>query len=390
MSSDAVPSVDAIIEGFPQQLTKIQGLPTYATLNAMRQALYRNANSFSSTLGGGTHGYLGALMSTPKYLAAKAPNNVAFVAPNFPGYIPVVNGTAAAIAAQARQHKEDLRLWKEHENVTKALRKQLISVIEPAYLTHLEDEFSGFNKVEVKDLLNYLFQTYRHISSMDLIENNRKFESDWDPSEPWQTVMTCIKQCCDYAQDAGRPYSKPQKLSKAHALVFNTRLFFDTLDKWDELLAANQTYPQFCTFITAAQNRLRNKKTTKQHGYRLAVEQMQELTENFCNLVTNNRQDKENDRAIITALRQEMAEMKALIAVLQHTPPPNLTAQPNPRIPFQQRRTPIDSEGYCCSHRYLVAAGHSSKTCRTKKPGHNNEATRQNNLGGSQVGKPQA
>jgi hypothetical protein len=254
----------------------------------------------------------------------------------------------------------------------------------------LEDEFSGFNKVEVKDLLNYLFQTYRHISSMDLIENNRKFESDWDPSEPWQTVMTCIKQCCDYAQDAGRPYSKPQKLSKAHALVFNTRLFFDTLDKWDELLAANQTYPQFCTFITAAQNRLRNKKTTKQHGYRLAVEQMQELTENFCNLVTNNRQDKENDRAIITALRQEMAEMKALIAVLQHTPPPNLTAQPNPRIPFQQRRTPIDSEGYCCSHRYLVAAGHSSKTCRTKKPGHNNEATRQNNLGGSQVGKPQA
>jgi hypothetical protein len=136
MSSDAVPSVDAIIEGFPQQLTKIRGLPTYATLNAMRQALSHNANSFSSTLGGGTHGYLGALMSTPKYLAATAPNNIAFVAPNFPGYIPAISGTAAAIAAQAQQHKEDLRLWKEHENVTKALCKHLISVIEPAYLTH--------------------------------------------------------------------------------------------------------------------------------------------------------------------------------------------------------------------------------------------------------------
>jgi hypothetical protein len=154
MSSDSVPSVDAIIEGFPQQLTKIRGLPTYSTLNSMRQSLYRNANSFSCTLGGGGHGYLGALMSTPKYLVATAPNVTAFVAPVFPGYIPVVNGTAAAIAAQARQHKENLRLWKEYDNVTKALRKQLISVIEPAYITHLEDEFSGFNNVEVKDLLN--------------------------------------------------------------------------------------------------------------------------------------------------------------------------------------------------------------------------------------------
>jgi hypothetical protein len=190
MSSDSVPSVDTIIEGFPQQLTKIHGLPTYATLNAMCQVLYCNANSFASTLGGGEHGYLGALMSTPKYLAATAPNIVAFVAPNFPGYIPVVNGTAAAIAAQTCQRKENLWIWKEHDNVTKALRKQLIGIIELAYISHLEDEFSGFNNVVVKDLLNYLFQTYGHISSMDLIENNCKFESNWDPTKPWQTVMT--------------------------------------------------------------------------------------------------------------------------------------------------------------------------------------------------------
>jgi hypothetical protein len=169
--------------------------------------------------------------------------------------------------------------------------------------------------------------------------------------------MTRIKQCCDYANDAGRPYSEAQKLSKAHALVFNTGLFFETLDKWDELPVANQTYPQFCTFVTQAQHRLRNKKTTKQHGYGLAVEQMQELTENF---VTNDRQDKENDRAIIIALRQETAEMKTLIAALQQTPQPNL------RTPFPRRRTPIDAGGYCWTHGYMVAPHHTSKTCRSK------------------------
>jgi hypothetical protein len=79
---------------------------------------------------------------------------------------------------QARQHKEDLRKWREYENITKALRKQLISAVEKAYTTHLEDEFSGFNKVEVKDILSYLSQTYGHITSTDLIENNRKLESN--------------------------------------------------------------------------------------------------------------------------------------------------------------------------------------------------------------------
>jgi hypothetical protein len=80
---------------------KIHGLPTYAMLNAMHHALHCNTNLFSSTLGGGEHCYLNALMSVQNYLADTAPNNVAFVALNFLGYNPVVNIRAAAMAAQA-------------------------------------------------------------------------------------------------------------------------------------------------------------------------------------------------------------------------------------------------------------------------------------------------
>jgi hypothetical protein len=155
---EAVPSVDAIIDGFLQKPFKIRGLPNYYTLNALRQCLYRNANSFASTLGGGNHGYLGTLMTTPTYLAATQPNATPFVAPIFPGYLPVVQGTQAQIADQVRAHNENIRKWKEYENVTKALRKQLIDTVEPAYIAHLEDPFSGFNKVLVKDILLDLFE----------------------------------------------------------------------------------------------------------------------------------------------------------------------------------------------------------------------------------------
>jgi hypothetical protein len=60
---EVVPSMDAIIDGFPKKPEKIQGIPNYYMLSTLRQSLYRNAHSFASTLGGGSHGYLGALMS---------------------------------------------------------------------------------------------------------------------------------------------------------------------------------------------------------------------------------------------------------------------------------------------------------------------------------------
>jgi hypothetical protein len=48
---EVVPSVDAIIEGYLQK-PKIRRLPNYYTLNSLCQALYRNTNYFTSTLGG--------------------------------------------------------------------------------------------------------------------------------------------------------------------------------------------------------------------------------------------------------------------------------------------------------------------------------------------------
>lgn len=39
--------------------------------------------------------------------------------------------------------------------------------------------------------------------------------------------------------------------------------------------------------------------------------------------------------------------------------------------------------GYCWSHGYKVTKNHNSNTCRTRKDGHKEEATRANTMGGS-------
>jgi hypothetical protein len=233
-------------------------------LNMLRQALYRSAHSFASTLGGGSHGYLGILMSPQQYLIATQPNIAPFVEPVFPGYLPIVQGTQAQIADQVRAHNENLRKWKENENVSKALRKLLIDVIEPAYIAHLEDPFSGYNKVAVRDILQDLFTNYGKIHSTDLMANNKRFEEDL--SETFQTVMARIKQCCEFASDAGQPYSVQQILAKAHAIVFNTGLYYEALEKWDEVPIGQATYENFCKHMIDAQTKLQNKKNIKATG----------------------------------------------------------------------------------------------------------------------------
>jgi hypothetical protein len=137
-----------------------------------------------------------------------------------------------------------------------------------------------------------------------LLANKKRFEEDWDPTGTFQTIMACIKQCCEFASDAGQPYSNKQILAKAHTIVFNTGLYHDTLEKWDEVPAPQANYDTFCKHMIQAQTWLQSKTTSKQQGYSLATTQLHELTENFCNLINAERAEKENERETINLLCQ--------------------------------------------------------------------------------------
>jgi hypothetical protein len=55
-------------------------------------------------------------------------------------------------------HNEDLQKWKEYNNVTKALRKQILNAVEADFIVHLEDEYSRYNNMD----LNIFWTTYSH------------------------------------------------------------------------------------------------------------------------------------------------------------------------------------------------------------------------------------
>jgi hypothetical protein len=84
---------------------------------------------------------------------------------------------------------------------------------------------------------------------------------------------------------------------------------------------SKKNFDAFSKHIVHAQNNLRNKKTSKRHGYRMAVEQMQELTQNFANMITTN--SGANHYLI---MRSDFAEFKAIISKLQQQPTPKRCA----------------------------------------------------------------
>ena len=73
--------VDDFLEAFPNKIVKHTGRPDYEVLNNIKTALKRNFATVPCTLGGGTHGYLGAILTPAEYAAATPINTPPFVDP---------------------------------------------------------------------------------------------------------------------------------------------------------------------------------------------------------------------------------------------------------------------------------------------------------------------
>ena len=118
------------------------GLPTFQIVNDVHNKSKANAASILSSLGGGAHGLLGHGLSPATYHQITGSH---FIRPKNPGALPQnVTGTAVAMSEQIRQHKEELRIFRQVENSNLALKSQLIDVFDETYFWGLRNRHTGF------------------------------------------------------------------------------------------------------------------------------------------------------------------------------------------------------------------------------------------------------
>jgi hypothetical protein len=203
-----------------------------------------------------------------------------------------------------------------------------------------------------------------------------------------------IQDYADYSEAGGVLIVHPQQINVGYAKIFATGHFMSACRRWNEKHAIEKTWTQFKSHFAAAHRQHKKMQgesaaTAGYHSANAAVGQTEDqMAEATIGALANLATATAADRGVVVALTQANArlvkqlednsnklwELKALIKK-------ECTEKRG------QRSFNPSSRNYCWAHGYKVGNTHTSLTCRLPKPGHKKEATRADNMGGSQANK---
>jgi hypothetical protein len=216
----------------------------------------------------------------------------------------------------------------------------------------------------------------------------------WDPQQPVESLFKQIQDCADYSEAGGVLIVHPQKINVGYAKIFATVHFMSACRRSKEKHLIEKTWTQFKSHFAAAhrQHKQMQGESAATAGYHSAnadVGQTEyQMDEATIVSLTNLAKATAAHRGVLAALTQtnarlvkqlddnsnELRELKALIKKERTEKRGQRSFNPSP-------------SNYCWTHGYKVGNTHTSLTCKLPKPGHKKEATRADNMGGSQANK---
>ena len=411
-------------------LDKIHGEPTYNTLKTLKKQLKANGMSVLSDLGGGQFGHLGLVLSPAEYALI---SNVPYVRPQHPGPLIIPAGTAHHEAVRLRADQDEhIRVFRETLQVERALIKQIVAAVDPEYLRELRDELTNTIILPVPEILDHLITCYGQVDSEALDKEEQKMKTYlWNISDPPVHFFNKIEELASMAIAAHLAKSPAQIVSLALDVVRRTGDLEKGLIEWLTLPAAQQTWVDFKQHFNTAWRELKRIRgpSMRNTAFHQAHQVASDLTDNF-----NQMRDD-----IVQSMHALTLHHRDIERSLEHEPPPDATPAPTPapsmnstndtnaqllrvlqqmqeqlttlsnpnngrtngrtrndnsqrsmnRDQRNQPRTPRSRSNiskYCWTH---GACAHDSRDCNNKAPGHKDDATFANKLGGSTLYCPE-
>jgi hypothetical protein len=252
----------------------------------------------------------------------------------------------------------------------------------------------GYANISARDMLDHLFETYGNITAVDLDINFEHMRQAWDPQHPVETLFKHIQDCADYYEAGGNLIGHPQQIKVGYAKIFSTGHFMSACQRWNKKPTAGKTWAQFKSHFAATHRQHKqiqgeSAATAGYHSANAAVTQTEDqMAEATIGALENLATATAADRGVVAALTQansrfakqlednsyELRELKALIKKerVENRGPRGFNAS---------------ASNYCWNDCYKVGIIHTSLTCKLPKPGHKTEATRAENMGGSQANR---
>jgi hypothetical protein len=189
-------------------------------------------------------------------------------------------------------------------------------------------------------------------------------------------------------------------------------MFPEACREWRRRVTNTRTWHNFKADFAAAHQDYRDwQLTSRQSGYQSTNNAATDADDTFfdiqgtvnaiANLATATTSDRstvarlsetnasqnakiEQQATQLTTARMELATLRSELARLKGT---NSSSDRVTTSSDQRPRQFPPNTNYCWTHGYAVSRNHTSQGCAGPKEGHQREATRQNNMGGSQRGK---
>ena len=324
MPSDA----DTIYDGFTEcPLAPLEGEPTYEYLTDLGVYLNACSSGIHSDLGCGTLGYL-VLTAQPAVFAVHCAT--AFVKPIKPGIHPTIPNpapAAAVISTIVREHKEDMRVWKEYNMTDKACKKVVHALIPEKFYKSLSSRIVGFTKVTCLEILTHLITEYGTLEDPDIQDIDKKMKEQITGETLFEEFIEQIEWNQE-AVSVQNPYTAAQIISIAFTNVNQSNIYPDDCRDWKRKPAHDKTWANFKThFARAFKEAKKTKDTSKDLGYSAHLQSMQSRNQANAEMFSEMQQDHnialanlatatKSDRESVSLMSKTISELTTQIATI--------------------------------------------------------------------------
>jgi hypothetical protein len=252
----------------------------------------------------------------------------------------------------------------------------------------------GFANISAKDMLDNLFSTHGNITAVDLEINFENMRRAWDPQQPVESLFKQIQDCADYSEAGGVLIGHPQKINVGYANIFATCHFMSAYRRWNEKHHIEKTWTQFKSHFAAAhrQHKQMQGESAATAGYHSANAAVGKTEDKFAEYtigaLANLAKETAADRGVMATLTETNARLVKQLEDNSNELRELKTLIRKERVEKRGQRSFNSSpNNYCCNHGYKFGNTHTSLTCKLPNPGHKQDATQADNMGGNQANK---
>ena len=150
-----------------------------------------------------------------------------FLSSHNPGDCPQSMGSAQKQALVTQQFQQNQALFRNYIAMDGSLKKQIVTSVEPVFLSPLVDQITYFGQVSALTILQHLCSSYGVINEIELEENAVNMMGPYNASEPISQPIKKLEKGRELARSGGQKISDLMMMSKGITLLAQTGIFND-------------------------------------------------------------------------------------------------------------------------------------------------------------------